>query len=122
MPKKGSGQFVKDAMDESLLEIGFDKIYKVSFTTQEEFQTMDRDMAGNFKTETRFVKSEISLGHDSLMKILKLINPKRISWQMGEPPSKEDKEKYGLKARWKWSEYDMNQLKLVGHSPSPSRS
>jgi hypothetical protein len=111
--KKSSGQFVKDAIDESLLEIGMDKIYKVSFTTQEEFTTRDRDIEGNFKTEQRFVKAEVNLGHESLMKIIKLINPKRIHWEMGEPPTKEAKEKFGIKARWTWSPYDMNQLRLT---------
>lgn len=100
--KVGKGQFVKDAVSEEFLEIGFDKIYKLSLTTTEEFDD-----------GTRFIKLEVSLGHDSIMKILKLLNPKRIRWQMGEPPSEEAKQKYGTKARWTWNEYDNKQLRLV---------
>jgi hypothetical protein len=114
--KKGSGQFVKDAISEEFLEVGFDKVYKLSLSTTEQFvnpakqNALDPTQTG---IENRFIQMNVQLGHESVMKILKLLNPKRVNWQMGEPPTKEDKEKYGIKARWKWSDYDPVQLKLV---------
>lgn len=115
--KKGSGNFIKDAMTEQFLESGIDKIYKLGITTTEQFQKTTgtvRDLQEQEDLiENRLVKMEVSLGHESIMKILKLLNPKRVNWVMGEPPTEEAKQKYGLKARWKWSDYDMKQLRLV---------
>lgn len=114
--KKGTGQFVKDAISEAFLEVGFDKVYKLSLSTTEQFVNPNKQNAldpTQTGIENRFVQMNVNLGHESVMKILKLLNPKRVNWQMGEPPSKEDKEKYGLKARWKWSDYDPVQLRLV---------
>lgn len=113
--KKGSGNFVKDAMTEAFLETGIDKIYKLSLSTTEQFE----QTTGTIKDlqepviENRFVKMEVNLGHESVMKLLKMINPKRVNWVMGEPPTNEAVAKYGAKARWKWSDYDMKQLRLV---------
>lgn len=115
--KKGSGNFVKDAMTEQFLETGIDKIYKLSLTTTEQFQkttgTIKDLQEQEEQIENRFVKMEVQLGHESVMKLLKMINPKRVNWVMGEPPTVEAIAKYGAKARWKWSDYDMKQLRLV---------
>lgn len=103
MPRNSNGQFVKDAVTEEFLELGIDKIYKLSLTTSEAMED------GN-----KFIKLEVFLGHDSALKIIKLMNPKRIRWQMGEPPSKEAKEKYGKNASWNWSEYENKSLRVSG--------
>lgn len=114
--KKGSGNFVKDAMTEAFLETGIDKIYKLSLTTTEQFEKTSGQSVKDLQEptiENRFVKMEVSIGHESAMKLLKLLNPKRVNWVMGEPPSPEKIAKYGSKARWEWSDYDMKQLRLV---------
>lgn len=114
--KKGKGDFVKDAMTEQFLERGIDKIYKLSLSTTEEFlnktkvNPLDPEQTG---IENRFIQMSVNLSAESAMKIIKMLNPKRVAWQMGEPPSQKDKEKYGVNARWKWSDFDANQLRLT---------
>jgi hypothetical protein len=106
--KSGNGTFVKDAMTEDLLEQGIDQIYKLSLSTTSEYLNKDTK-----EIENAFVQMSVNLSHDSVLKLLKQFNPKRVRWQRGEPPSKEDKEKYGNKARWQWSDYDFVQLRLA---------
>lgn len=112
--KRNTGNFVKDAMTEDFLEKGFDQIYSLSISTTQPFFNKDfiNEDGTRGREETRFVQTKVDLGHDSVLKILKLLNPKRVRWQMGEAPTAEAKEKYGAKARWTWSDYDFVQLRL----------
>ena len=105
--KRTQDQFVKDAMTEQLLELGIDSIYKLSLSTTTEYLNKDTK-----EVENRFVQMNVNLSHESALKILKLLNPKRVRWQMGEPPTAEAKEKYGSRAKWNWSDFDFVQLRL----------
>lgn len=100
MARTKKGSFVKCASTDEFLEIGVDKVYTLRLGTTVEAKNMKGEAIN------RYVHLEVNLNHDSALKVIQLLNPKRVKWEEWIPPTEEDKTKYGDKARGKNISYD----------------
>ncbi len=88
MARTKKGSFVKCAGSEEFLEIGVDKIYALRLATTISGQKGDR-----------YINLDVSVNHETAMKVLQLLVPRRVRWNEWLPPDEEAKKKYGKDAR-----------------------
>ena len=95
--KYKSPRYVKDDLSGAMLEEGIDKIY-----TMRVGQTIEGANGKN-----RYIHLELHLGHESFTElVLKKFEAKRIRWIEWLPPTDEEREKFGQKAKGQSVVYD----------------
>lgn len=95
-----------DAMDGQTFDTDFEQPQTVKLV-----QTIELQNAKGEKYNKR-IHCELEVTHSNFIKVIKLFNPKKIKWNIWEPPSDEDVAKYGDKAFGGWVPFDNEQLRL----------